>query len=120
MKETILKIEGMHCASCALNVERTLRGLEGVKSAVVKLALEKATAEIDPGIVNFGDGRPSGDAAAGEEFGKVRAVRLRMWTACGAYGERASRFVRRHRGRSLILHQIFTVGTPVLHTPSLL
>ena len=53
MKETILKIEGMHCASCALNVERALRGLEGVKSAVVNLASEKATAEIDPGIVTF-------------------------------------------------------------------
>ena len=86
MKETILKIEGMHCASCALNVERTLRGLEGVKSAVVNLASEKATAEIDPGIVTFGEGRPSGDAAAHEEFGKVRAVRLRMQTALGHTG----------------------------------
>jgi copper chaperone CopZ len=86
MKETILKIGGMHCASCALNVERALRGLEGVKSAVVNLASEKATAEIDPGIVTFGEGRPSGDAAAGEEFGKVRAVRLRIWTAWGNTG----------------------------------
>ena len=105
LQKITFRVDGMHCASCALNVERALSSLEGVRSAVVNLASEKATAEIDPGIVTFAqvaeavgkagykvpgglsavsaEGHPSGDAAADEELGKVRAVRLRMWTAWG-------------------------------------
>jgi len=43
-----LKITGMHCASCALNVERALQGREDVYEARVNLATETATVEYDP------------------------------------------------------------------------
>jgi Cu+-exporting ATPase len=42
-----LKIEGMHCASCAQAVERALLGVEGVKDAAVDLLSERATVEHD-------------------------------------------------------------------------
>ena len=42
-----LKIEGMHCASCAQAVERALLGVEGVQSAAVHLLTERATIEHD-------------------------------------------------------------------------
>ncbi|MCT8336771.1 copper-translocating P-type ATPase [Methanoculleus sp. Afa-1] len=43
-----LKISGMHCASCALNVERALQGRDDVYDARVNLATETAVVEYDP------------------------------------------------------------------------
>jgi len=44
-------VGGMTCASCVMVVEKTLLRLRGVKSAVVNLALETATVEIDPTVI---------------------------------------------------------------------
>ena len=44
-KSTELTIEGMHCAGCVSTVEKALQNVEGVRSAVVNLSLEKATVE---------------------------------------------------------------------------
>src|SRR3989344_6565525 len=41
-------IKGMHCASCVLVLEKSLKGVEGVIQANVNLATEKATVEYDP------------------------------------------------------------------------
>ncbi len=46
-----LAVAGMTCASCVMVVEKTLSKLPGVKSAVVNLALETATVEVDPTVV---------------------------------------------------------------------
>lgn len=46
IKKTV-DIRGMHCASCALNIEHQLKKLKGVKNAVVNYASEKATVESD-------------------------------------------------------------------------
>jgi Cu+-exporting ATPase len=43
MNTETLSVGGMTCAACSARVERTLRKLEGVESAVVNLATEKAT-----------------------------------------------------------------------------
>ena len=40
-------IEGMHCASCAINIEKHVLKLEGVETAAVNLASEKLTVEGD-------------------------------------------------------------------------
>ncbi|NYZ79520.1 copper-translocating P-type ATPase [Candidatus Micrarchaeota archaeon] len=37
----------MHCTNCALNIEKGLRGLEGVKSVAVNFTTEKATLEFN-------------------------------------------------------------------------
>jgi P-type Cu+ transporter len=39
---TLLKIEGMSCASCAMRVEKGLNKLPGILSATVNLATEQA------------------------------------------------------------------------------
>lgn len=49
-KETIL-IKDMHCASCALTIEKALKKVEGVKTANVNFATEKATVEFDKKLV---------------------------------------------------------------------
>ena len=54
-KKAELKISGMHCASCALNVERALRGQDDVYDAQVNLAAETATVEYDPAKTSLAD-----------------------------------------------------------------
>ena len=43
-----IKISGMSCASCALNVEKSLQNLDGVDKAHVNLGTEEAIIEYDP------------------------------------------------------------------------
>ncbi len=47
-KSANIKISGMNCASCALNVEKSLQNLEGVDKAHVNLGTEEAIVEYDP------------------------------------------------------------------------
>jgi Cu+-exporting ATPase len=54
-REVSLKIAGMSCASCAATIEKALRKLEGVKSAHVNFATERATVEYDPSIISILD-----------------------------------------------------------------
>lgn len=46
MKKKIT-IEGMHCASCATNIERSLKKVAGVESAAVSMMTRKALIECD-------------------------------------------------------------------------
>ena len=50
-----LKISGMHCASCALNIERALRGRDDVYEARVNLAAGTAVVEYDPAKASLAD-----------------------------------------------------------------
>ncbi|GMH00057.1 hypothetical protein Nepgr_001896 [Nepenthes gracilis] len=47
-----LKIKGMACTSCSESVERVLSAVDGVKRAVVGLALEEAKIHFDPYVTN--------------------------------------------------------------------
>ena len=49
---TILKIEGMHCASCQKPIEKALRETEGVTDVSVNLA--SRTVSIEMGLCNRG------------------------------------------------------------------
>jgi copper chaperone CopZ len=51
-EQTKLKVTGMHCAGCAANVERALKGVKGVNSAKVDLAANQASVEYDPSRTN--------------------------------------------------------------------
>ena len=50
MKKIKLKIEGMHCASCASNIERSLKKTPGVKSATVSLMTKKGFVEVEDSV----------------------------------------------------------------------
>ena len=45
-------VEGMHCASCARNIEKELENLEGVNKGLVNLTNEKLVLEFDDKLVN--------------------------------------------------------------------
>jgi len=47
MKKLKLSIEGMHCASCASNVERGLSKISGVSNVNVSIMLKKANLEVE-------------------------------------------------------------------------
>ncbi|XP_076910456.1 copper-transporting ATPase HMA4-like [Bidens hawaiensis] len=47
-----LKIKGMTCTSCSESIESSLLAVEGVKKAVVGLALEEAKLNYDPNVTN--------------------------------------------------------------------
>lgn len=42
-----LKIEGMHCSSCAMNIDFDLEDLDGVKSAKTNYAKQESEVEFD-------------------------------------------------------------------------
>lgn len=50
MNKYKIKISGMHCASCASNIEKSLKKVSGVKEATVSLMLKKGTAECDENV----------------------------------------------------------------------
>jgi Cu+-exporting ATPase len=47
MKKTNLDIQGMHCGSCAILIEHTLKKMDGVQDANVNFSAEKATVTRD-------------------------------------------------------------------------
>ncbi len=50
MKKLRLTIEGMHCASCASNIEKSLKKVPGVKEASVTLMLKKGMVEAEDSV----------------------------------------------------------------------
>lgn len=48
MEKRILEIKGMHCNSCALNIDFDLEDLDGVTKAVTNYAKSTLTIEFDP------------------------------------------------------------------------
>ena len=53
-KKINLSISGMHCASCAANIEHELKGHDGIKSINVNFASEKLTVEFDENKTDIG------------------------------------------------------------------
>lgn len=49
-KKIDLNISGMHCASCAISLEKGLQQAEGVKAATVNFGTGRATIEYDPAV----------------------------------------------------------------------
>ena len=47
-EKAAVKVTGMHCASCALNIEKSLKKSKGVLSANVNYGSEKAYVDFDP------------------------------------------------------------------------
>ncbi len=50
-----LKIVGMHCASCAITIEKKLRTLRGVSYVAVNFATEEAEVKYDPSKITLKD-----------------------------------------------------------------
>jgi len=53
MKKTILKIQGMHCASCAVNIDKILENEKGILEVSANYALEQAYISYDPKLISL-------------------------------------------------------------------
>jgi hypothetical protein len=49
-ERTVIRVEGMDCASCALTVEKTVSRVPGVRKATVNFAAGRLDAEHDEGV----------------------------------------------------------------------
>lgn len=47
MTKKVLKISGMHCTSCAMNIDGELEDTEGVKNAKTNYAKQESEVEFD-------------------------------------------------------------------------
>ncbi len=52
-KKASVKIEGMHCATCAMTIEESLKGLKGVEKAEVSFGAGSAVIEYDTAASGF-------------------------------------------------------------------
>ena len=52
-RQVTLPITGMTCANCVATVERNLKKVNGVETAIVNLSSERATIEFDPVLTNL-------------------------------------------------------------------
>ena len=50
--EIVLPVEGMSCATCVNRIERFLRRADGVETATVNLATERAAVRYDPARID--------------------------------------------------------------------
>jgi Cu+-exporting ATPase len=74
--KTTFRVQGMHCTSCAQTLEKNLRQIDGVSSARVNFAVEKASVHFAPSVVD-----------KSELFAAVRAAGFRPLTARSAIDE---------------------------------
>ncbi|MDQ2933794.1 MAG: heavy metal translocating P-type ATPase [Chloroflexota bacterium] len=92
-QELTLPIEGMTCASCVNRIERYLNRADGVRSANVNLATERATVEYDPGLIDRSGIVSAIEAAGydvaptgGEPLARDADQRELLWSALAATG----------------------------------
>jgi P-type Cu+ transporter len=52
MKKIILDIRGMHCSSCAMNIDFDLEDLDGIKEAKTSYAKQKCEVEFDESLIS--------------------------------------------------------------------
>ena len=84
-EKVTLVVDGMTCASCVRHVETALTSLEGVASANVNLASEKATVEYVPGVTGISEMRHAVEdtgysvvGLAGDESGEFATSKSQM------------------------------------------
>lgn len=53
LQKKIFKINGMHCTSCALNIDLDLEEVEGIKEANTSYAKQETVVEFDSDIVKL-------------------------------------------------------------------
>ena len=100
LASSTLSIQGMTCAACVMAIEKALMRTQGVQSAAVNLASERATIAYDPRLaaedemieavqaVGYGAKAASSIEEANAEQERERARHLRLLTLKVALGAR--------------------------------
>ena len=88
-ERTVLRVEGMDCASCALTVEKSVSRIPGVRRAAVNFAAGRLDAEHDAGVARERIERAVRDAGFGVGGGREEE-RAPFWRAPRALSVLAS------------------------------
>lgn len=92
-KEIDIKIEGMSCAACAINVEKSLLKVPGVDSASVNVASEKAKIKFDDSVAHENEIYDAVRKAGYEVADNLETITVKIsgmtCTACSARLEKA-------------------------------
>jgi len=75
-KKAEIKISGMTCATCALNIEESLSKLDNVSKARVNFGTDTAYVEYDPSKVSLGDLETAVKAAGYEVVNREAVIRV--------------------------------------------
>ncbi len=84
-EKVVWTIEGMHCASCASKIEKTIKKTDGVKEATVSYGAERATVVFDKKlstekikkvIENLGYTVVEGDGGSAKELDKQKGIKI--------------------------------------------
>ncbi|MEG2173825.1 MAG: heavy metal translocating P-type ATPase [Desulfovibrionaceae bacterium] len=101
-------ITGMHCASCARNVEKTVSALEGVQEAFVNIATEKLRISYDPQKLPL---TTLAQAIKGAGFGlEVPSEALTPPTATQGLTGAQSPNTRRQAEEALLRYRLYTAA----------
>jgi len=74
MKKLKLTIEGMHCASCATNIEKSLKKVPGVKEVSVSVLTNKGFIDCDDAVSE--DALKKAVSAAGTRYKLLKAEQV--------------------------------------------
>ncbi|XP_053129935.1 copper-transporting ATPase 1 isoform X2 [Hemicordylus capensis] len=68
LKTVVFRVDGMHCNSCVLNIQRSIATLPSVKSIDVSLAEKSATVKYNPSLISIDALRRAIEAVSPETF----------------------------------------------------
>ncbi|PWR71799.1 heavy metal translocating P-type ATPase [Methanospirillum stamsii] len=118
VKKIELQVDGMHCATCALTVEKGLSSTPGVTESKVNLSTGKATIEYDPSLVTLSDlttaVEKSGFSVAHEKI-SVRVGGM----ACASCVQSLTKFLLRQEGIISVDVNLSLERANITYNPSL-
>jgi Cu+-exporting ATPase len=123
-KKTIIRISGMRCVGCAQSIEKALREQEGVISANVNFATEKAVIEYDDAKVNTGQLgetiRATGYAPVGVGEERMREITLKITgMTCAACAAKAQKALSNVDGVKRVNVNLATEKATVVYAPEI-
>jgi Cu+-exporting ATPase len=98
-KKKVLAISGMHCASCAQTIEKTLKGTPGVEKANVNLATEKAYVLYESATIDQEELIARIDAAGYEARPETQRVIMKVGgMTCASCAQTIEKALKRKQG----------------------
>ena len=98
LKEMELSIEGMHCASCAMLVDKTFENIEGVEEAEAILATNKLYLKVNPKKISFEKIVETVDSAGFEIYFDEVTLKIKGMH-CGSCAMNTENFLNREWGK---------------------
>jgi len=118
LKKVSLTVSGMTCASCVAHVEKVLKNVPGVKTAVVNLATGKALVEYDSNQVSIAEMKKAVDEIGYEIVLNVANLQISGMT-CASCVQNIQRVVSSLRGVNKVVVNLTSGGARIEYEPGI-